>query len=172
MERSDGSGKSGTAVADMASLSGKYLTFKLVAETYGLEILKVQEIIGLLAITPVPRAPNFVRGVINLRGKVIPVVDMHSVFSLKPIEDTERTCVVVVQIVYRGGDITMGIVVDEVSEVLDIDGKLIEPPPSFGGAMKLDFILGVGKVGGNVIMLLDVDKVLSGGEIENVGNLA
>lgn len=154
---------------EMAALEGKYLTFRLAEEGYGLEILKVQEIIGMMSITRIPRTPEFIRGVINLRGKVIPVIDLRLKFSLDKKEDTEKTCIIVVQVRKSGDEtVTMGIIVDEVSEVLDIKAEQIEPPPSFGAAVDTDFILGMGKASQKVVMLLDVDKVLSKNEIEKL----
>ena len=152
--------------------AGKYLTFELGNEVYGLEILKVQEIIGIMTVTRVPRTPEFVRGVINLRGKVIPVVDLRIKFGLQSADDTERTCIIVVQVTKQDTTVTMGIIVDEVSEVLDIAAKQIEPAPEFGTEIETNFILGMGKVDKKVIMLLDVDKVLSGGEIEMVSKMS
>ena len=152
--------------------AGKYLTFQLGAEVYGLAILKVQEIIGIMNVTQVPRTPAFVRGVINLRGKVIPVVDLRRKFNMDVREDTERTCIIVVQVSTKSGDVTMGIIVDEVSEVLNVAAEQIEPPPSFGASVDTDFILGMGKIGQKVVMLLDVDKVLSAGEITTVSQVA
>ncbi|MCD6119114.1 purine-binding chemotaxis protein CheW [bacterium] len=154
------------------SLAGKYLTFVLGGETYGLEILKVQEIIGLMDVTEVPQTPDFVRGVVNLRGKVIPVVDMHRKFGLTETDDTELTCIIVVQVVRESGAIVMGVIVDEVSEVLDIEGSQIEPPPSFGASVDTSFILGMGKVGDTVMMLLDLDRVLSGEDLDAVREIA
>lgn len=147
-------------------LAGKYLTFKLGAEEFGLEILKVQEIIKMMEITKVPRTPGFVRGVINLRGKVISVVDLRLKFGLEAVETTDKTCVIVVQVKRAEGKLVMGIIVDEVSEVLDVAGEQIEPPPQFGASVDTAFILGMGKVGKKVVMLLDVDKVLVSQEIE------
>ena len=155
-----------------ASLAGKYLTFKLAAEEYGLEILKVQEIIKMMEITKVPRTPAFVRGVINLRGKVIPVVDLRMKFEMDHLDTTDKTCVIVVQVRKGDGVVTMGIIVDEVSEVLDVTGEQIEPAPSFGTAVDTSFILGMGKVGKRVLMLLDVDRVLSGGEMDSIGAMS
>jgi len=146
----------------MDTKAGKYLTFKLEAEEFGLEILKVQEIIKMMEITKIPRMPEFVKGVINLRGKVIPVVDIRLKFGMPSKEPTDKTCVIVVQVGNGGGSVTMGSIVDEVSEVLDIGGELIEAAPEFGTSVNTDFILGMGKVGKKVVMLLDVDKVLSG----------
>ena len=155
--------------------AGKYLTFKLGVEEYGLEILKVQEIIKMMDITRVPRTPPFVRGVINLRGKVIPVVDLRLKFCMESRENTEKTCVIVVQVAHANaasGVITMGTIVDEVSEVLDINSEQIEPAPEFGTSVNTDFILGMGKVAKKVVMLLDIDKVLSSGELASVAKVA
>ncbi len=149
----------------IAMLAGKYLTFRLAEEEYGIEILKVQEIIKMMDITKVPRMPDFVRGVINLRGKVIPVIDLRLKFGMEAKETTDKTCVVVVQLKGAASKITMGAIVDEVSEVLDISGEQIEPPPEFGTTVDTAFILGMGKVGKKVIMLLDVDRVLSAKEL-------
>ena len=147
-----------------AALNGlsKYLTFTLGSDEYGLEILRVREIIGLMEITRVPRMPNFVRGVINLRGKVIPVVDLRLKFAMESIADTKETCIIVVDL----GEILMGIVVDQVSEVLNINDQEIESAPDFGIQIDTQFILGMGKVKGKVIILLDIRKVLTAEEIQ------
>ena len=152
--------------------AGKYLTFKLAVEEYGLEILKVQEIMKMVEVTKIPRTPDYVRGVINLRGKVIPVVDLRLKFGMEALETTVKTCVIVVQVKRNDSTVTMGIIVDEVSEVLDVTSDQIEPSPEFGSTVNTDFILGMGKVGKRVITLLDVDKVLSSGELTVVGKLA
>lgn len=146
-----------TNSSDVSALKGKYLTFVLNHEEYGLEILRVREIIGLMDITPVPQMPHFIKGIINLRGKVIPVVDLRLKFGMPEAEYTKETCTIVVDIENR----LMGIVVDTVSEVLDITAKDIEPTPSLGSTIKTDFILGMGKVKGKVKILLDIDKVLT-----------
>ncbi len=137
--------------------NGKFLTFFLANEEYGIEILKVQEIIGMMAITPVPRTPRFIRGVINLRGKVIPVVDLRLKFDMESKEQTEETCIIVVQT----AGIQIGCVVDKVSEVLDIKAEEIEDAPTFGADVNTEYILGIGKSQGKVKLLLDIDKVLS-----------
>ena len=161
------------AAESLAERAGKYLTFQLGPEVYGLEILKVQEIIGMMRVTRVPRTPEFVRGVVNLRGKVIPVVDLRLKFHLDQREDTEKTCIIVVQVgVDDGNRITMGIIVDEVSEVLDVAGEQIEEAPEFGATVDTTFILGMGKVGDKVVLLLDVDKVLSGQEVQVAQEMA
>lgn len=143
------------------SAGGKFLTFFLAGEEYGIEILKVHEIIGLMPITQVPRTPNFMRGVINLRGKVIPVVDLRLKFGMESVAHTDETCIIVVQV--RGAE--MGIIVDKVSEVRDIAGQDIEDTPSFGTDVNTDYILGIGKSEGRVKILLDIDKVLSNQEV-------
>lgn len=150
------------AVLESRDLAGKYLTFKLAAEEYGLEILKVQEIIKMMTIIKVPRTPDFVRGVINLRGKVIPVVDLRMKFGMPTLDTTDKTCVIVVQLNRDSGRLTMGIVVDEVSEVLDIVRDEIEPPPAFGDHLNTAFILGMAKTKSGVKILLEIDKVLAG----------
>lgn len=144
-----------------ADAEGKYLTFVLDDEEYGLEILKVREIIGVQDITSVPQTPAFMKGVINLRGKVIPVLDLRIKFGLDEAEYTEATCIIVVEV----GDLLMGIVVDTVSEVLDIAGADIEPSPQFGGQVRTDFIRGMGKIRGEVKILLEIAAVLSADEL-------
>lgn len=149
--------------------AGKFLSFILGDEEYGLEILKVQEINGMMGITRVPRTPDYVRGVINLRGRVIPIVSLRKKFKMASVPDTEKTCIIVVQVRYSDREITMGIIVDEVSEVLNIGDGQIEPPPSFGGGMEeADFITGMGKLENKVVILLDIDRVMSGPEMDAV----
>ncbi len=145
----------------------KYLTFKLADEEYGVEILKVREIIGVMDITAVPQMPPYMKGVINLRGKVIPVVDLRLKFTLDELEHTEETCIIVVDV---GREV--GIIVDTVSEVLDIHGKNIEAPPAMGGSVDTTFILGMGKVGDDVKILLDIDKVLTTDELVELESAA
>ena len=149
------------------SLAGKYMTFKLADEEYGLEILMVREIIGLMDITRVPRTKEFIRGVINLRGKVIPVIDLRLKFGMSRVEATDQTVIIVVQYSYMDREFTMGILVDEVLEVFDISAEQIEPPPTFGSnTMDTEFILGVGKAEKRVIFLLDIAKVLTSEDTE------
>jgi len=156
----------------VSALAGKYLTFKLADEEYGLEILKVREIIGMMAITSLPRTPLFVRGVINLRGKVIPVIDLRKKFELETTDDTNLTCIIVVDVPSPNGNIQIGILVDSVSEVLDIRGEDIEGAPSFGTNIDTAFILGMAKAKGSVKILLNIEKVLSSTELETVANVA
>ena len=141
---------------------GKYLTFALAHEEYGLEILKVREIIGYMEITAVPQTPHHVKGVINLRGQVIPVVDLRAKFGMDTLDATEETCIIVVEISQNTRSFNTGIVVDRVQEVLDIAGGDIEEPPQFGSTVNTDFILGMGKIGDSVKILLDIDRVLAG----------
>jgi purine-binding chemotaxis protein CheW len=144
---------------------GKYLTFALAREEYGLEILKVREIIGYMNITAIPQTPSYVKGVINLRGQVIPVIDLRAKFGMETMDVTEETCIIVVEITQKGRKFNTGIVVDHVQEVLDIAGENIEESPQFGSSVNTDFILGMGKVGESVKILLDIDKVLSGADL-------
>lgn len=147
---------------------GKYLTFTLAGEEYGISILKVKEIIGLMAITMVPQTPEYVKGVINLRGKVIPVVDLRLKFSMPDMEYTERTCIIVVEIRAGATSILIGIVVDSVSEVLNIRAGEIEETPNFGSRLQTDYILGMAKAGEGIKILLDIDRVLRTEEIEGM----
>lgn len=160
-----GAEKKNAEVSSGSSREGKYLTFVLGSEEYGLEILKVREILGMMAITAVPQTPPFVKGVINLRGKVIPVVDLRLKFGMEEAKYTQETCVIVVEV----GGVQMGIIVDTVQEVMDITSSQIEDPPRFGSKVNTDFILGMGKVGDKVKILLDIEKVLSSEELVLVG---
>jgi purine-binding chemotaxis protein CheW len=143
---------------EQARLGGKYLTFSLGAEDYAISILKVQEIIGMMDVTMVPSVPDFVRGVINLRGKIVPVIELRTRFGMERIDQTDQTCIVVID--GPGGEI--GVIVDRVSEVLDILGRDIEPPPSFGASVTSAYLLGIGKAGGRVQLVLDIERVLGG----------
>jgi purine-binding chemotaxis protein CheW len=160
------------AVSAMADKEGKYLTFTMAEEEYGIGILKIKEIIGMMPITTVPQTPEFVKGVINLRGKVIPVVDLRLRFGMDSIDYTERTCIIVVEIEGQSGTVMIGIVVDSVSEVLNIKGDDIEETPTFGTKLNTDYILGMAKVEGGVKILLDIDRVLSAEEIANLEKAA
>lgn len=144
-------------VPEVRKRSGKYLTFYLDGEEYGLEILKVHEIIGIMPITRVPRTPQFILGVINLRGKVISIMDLRTRFGLEPIGELVESCIIVVQV----RNIQMGLYVDRVSEVLDIPEGDIEDPPSFNADVDSDYILGVAKTNGRVKLLLNIDRVLA-----------
>lgn len=140
--------------------AGKFLTFRLGSEEYGVEILRVTTIIRMLDITMVPDTAPYVRGVINLRGKVIPVVDMRIRFCLPEKEETNATCIIVVDVNQRGEKTQMGIIVDSVSEVLDVADENIEDTPVFGDQHNREDILGIAKVDNQVKILLDIDQVL------------
>jgi purine-binding chemotaxis protein CheW len=140
---------------------GKYLTFKLGREEYGLELVRVREIIALMDITPVPLAPDYVRGVMNLRGRVIPVVDLRRKFCMQPTEDHDRKCIIVCDVQRNEHPIQMSILVDAVSEVLHISAADIEDAPSFSAGVEISFIHGIAKAKSGVKILLDIDIVLS-----------
>ena len=159
-------------VAGTEERAGKYLTFFLADEEYGLEILKVQEIIGMMDVTPVPRTPDFIKGVINLRGKVIPVVELRTKFEMATVDYTEETCIIVVEVMLDKEAMPMGVLVDAVSEVLDIGEEQVEPTPSFGGSIQHDFILGMAKIDEQVKILLNIEKVLTNEEMEILNNSA
>ena len=150
--------------------AGKYLTFALGKEQYGLEILKVREIIGYMDITAVPQTPHHVKGVINLRGQVIPVIDLRAKFGMDTAEITEQTCIIVCEIQSGNRSFSTGIVVDNVEEVLDIDGQDIEEAPQFGSSVDTNFILGMGKIGDTVKLLLDINKVLDGDDFSGIAD--
>jgi purine-binding chemotaxis protein CheW len=140
----------------LAAVAGKYLTFYLGSEEYGLPILQVQEIVGLLPVTPVPQTPAHVLGVVNLRGQVIPVVDLRARFGLPAVASTPQTCIVFVE---AGGQ-RVGTVVDRVNEVLAIGAADVEPPPALGSSVDTSYLRGLAKSSGHVRLLLDVDRVL------------
>ncbi len=149
---------------------GKYLTFSLADEEYGIGILKIKEIIGMMPITTVPQTPAFVKGVINLRGKVIPVIDLRLRFGMESIDYTERTCIIVVEITGVSSTVQIGIVVDTVSEVLNVKNDEIEDTPAFGTKLDTEYILGMAKMEGGVKILLDINRVLNADEITVLEN--
>ncbi len=146
----------------ISSYEGKFLTFALSNEEYGVEILKVREIMGLMEITPVPQTPDYMKGVINLRGKVIPVVDLRLKFSMPEVEHTKETCIIVAEV----GTAQVGVIVDSVSEVTDIKGEDIEESPNFGQEIDTNFIMGLGKTKKKIIILLDIEGVLTTEELK------
>ncbi len=155
-----------------APRGGKYLTFALGPEGYGIEILKVREIIKFMDITAVPHTPAYVRGVINLRGQVIAVVDLRAKFGMETAQRTDETCIIVVEIKAGGRKLSTGIVVDRVAEVLTINEDCIEDAPTFGAAVDTAFILGMGKIGDSVKILLDINKVLGDTELAQLAAVA
>lgn len=154
--------KMGT-IEQLTAREGKYLTFALGNEEYGLVIVKVREIIGMMDITSVPNVPPYVKGVINLRGKVIPVVELRSKFGMESVAYTERTCIIVVDVQLHGRPVLVGIVVDAVSEVLNVNKEEIENTPHFGAGLEVEYIMGMAKIKGQVKILLDIDRVLTDG---------
>lgn len=150
-----------TTESRSAEHAGKYLTVVLESEAYGIAVLKVREIIRMQKITPVPQMPEFVKGVINLRGRVIPVVDLRVKFGLKA-DFTERTCIVVVQVrLSNTSTVQMGLIVDSVEEVVHVPADEIEPTPEFGARVDTTYLLGMAKVKGQVKTLLDIDRVVA-----------
>ncbi len=143
----------------------KYLTFVLAGEEYGLEILKVREIIGMQDITAIPQTPAYIKGVTNLRGRVIPVIDLRLKFGLPPKTYDERTCIIVAEVKGEQGPMLIGAVVDEVSEVLQMGTEDVEPAPSFEGGLQRSYILGLAKAKGGIKILLDIDAILSATEL-------
>lgn len=150
-----------TEVVAAKAKPGKYITFTLAGEDYGLFILSVKEIIGMMNITRVPKTPDFVRGVINLRGKVHPVIDLRKRFGLDPKDDDARTPIIIVEVSLGSNSTFLGIVVDSVSEVINVEANQLEETPTFGVDLETDFILGLAKIGQKVLTLLDIDRILT-----------
>jgi purine-binding chemotaxis protein CheW len=151
---------------------GKYLTFFLGNEQYGLEIMKVQDIISMMSITRVPKTPEFIRGVINLRGKVIPILDLRIKFDMEHQEDTRVTCIINLQVTHNNSQMVIGVVVDEVSEVVNISADQLQPPPAFGENINVDMIIGVGNIEDRVVLLFDADRLLSNEEMSSVTSMS
>lgn len=140
---------------------GKHLTFALGKENYGIPILEVREIIGMLDITEVPKTPEYIKGIVNLRGKIIPIMDLRSKFGMEAVEYTERTCIIVVEVNIHGMKRPMGIVVDTVSEVVNIEQGEIEAALDYGAKVEGNFLSGMGKVKDKVVMILEIEKIVS-----------
>jgi purine-binding chemotaxis protein CheW len=153
------------------SRTGKYLVFQLANEEFGVHVMKVREIMGLQDITAVPQTPAYVKGVINLRGKVVPVIDLRAKFCLPEAEYTQRTCVVVLQVATGAANLFMGVIVDGVSEVLNLQESEVEDTPEFGGGATVPYILGMAKVRGKVKILLDIDQVLNMHELAGLDGM-
>jgi purine-binding chemotaxis protein CheW len=157
--------------APMEERAGKYLIFRLGSEEFGTRVIKVREIMGIQDVTPVPHTPVFVKGVINLRGKVIPVIDLRLKFGLPSAEYTSRTCIIVVRTQLGEDQLMMGIVVDEVAEVLNLVASDIEDTPDFGPGVETPYLLGMAKVKDKVKILLDIDQVLNSQELLGLNSL-
>jgi purine-binding chemotaxis protein CheW len=151
--------------------AGKYLAFHLGPEEFGIQVLKVREIMGVQEITAVPHTPQYTKGVINLRGKVIPVVDLRLKFGMEEAPYTERTCIIVTEVEGESGPMMIGAVVDGVSEVLNLSLADIEDTPDFGGEVATSGLLGMAKVKGKVKILLDIDRVMSHQDLNEIGTL-
>jgi purine-binding chemotaxis protein CheW len=157
----------GTVQSTAATLGGKYLTFFLAGEEYGVEILRVQEIISVMPVTRVPRTPPYIRGVINLRGKVIPIMDLRQKFGMPSASEPEQ-----VMIVVQVGGVQIGVLADKVSEVASIASEDIDPTPDFGSEVNTEFLLGLGKSNGRLRLLLDIERVLSTAEVSAVAAIS
>ncbi|MCC7081046.1 MAG: chemotaxis protein CheW [Burkholderiales bacterium] len=155
-----------------ASDQRQYLTFLLGGEAYAIAILRIKEIIEYGQLTSVPMMPAFVRGVINLRGAVVPVVDLQARFGRSSAQVSKRTCIVIVEIAAQEEVQVIGLMVDQVNEVVEIPASDVEPAPSFGGGLRTEFIAGMGKLGGKFVVLLDLDAVLSVDELASLGHAA
>jgi purine-binding chemotaxis protein CheW len=152
----------------LAKADAKYLTFRLARESYGIEILKVREIIGLMDITAVPKTAGHIRGVINLRGKIVPVIDMRLKFQLPQAELARENCIITVMAEGPEGALLVGILVDAVSEVMSVPGSDVEAMPSLGEDIRVDFVLGLAKAQGRVTILLDIDKVIQAQDLSDL----
>jgi purine-binding chemotaxis protein CheW len=159
-------------MAEAQGEEGQYLTFNLRKEMFAIGILNIKEILEYGQLTTVPMMPAFINGVINLRGAVVPVVNLAARFGDKPSETTKRTCIVIIEVSTDEGSQDIGVVVDTVSEVLEIPDSEIEPAPAFGAKIRADFISGMGKVEGKFVIILNVDKVLSTNELSMVTEVA
>lgn len=154
----------------MENEHGKYLMFSLGEEHYGIPILKVNEIIGMMAVTHVPQTPKAIKGIINLRGKIIPIMDLRLKFSMDERAYDEQTCIVIVETTNEKNKGFVGIIIDKVSEVVNIDSSDIEPPPSYGSDLETNFLLGVGKVKDKVVLLLDIRSIINSQELIQITN--
>lgn len=151
--------------------AGKHLAFRVGDETYGIDIMRVQEIIGVLAITRVPSMPESIRGVINLRGRVMPVIDLRVKFGVREAADHERNCIIVLQVTGDSRSLVMGVLVDEVSEVVEIAAAELGSTPDFGSSIDASFLTGLATTGETVTMLLDADKLLASTDLETIAAL-
>ena len=148
----------------------KFLTFELADEEYGITIMQIKEIIGMMPITVLPQTPAYVKGVINLRGKVIPIIDLRLKFSLEPVEPSERTCIIVIETADKEQNLTLvGLIIDAVSEVITLKGDEVEPPPKMQSQFQEQLILGLAKCEKGVKILLDIDKVINHDELSGLG---
>ena len=155
-----------------AAASTQYLTFKLGDETFALDVAEVREILDFTTVTKVPRTPSFMRGVINLRGSVVPVMDLRLKFGMSATEQTVNSCIIVVEMSMEGDTVVIGVLADAVQEVIDLEPEQIEPAPRIGTKMNMEFILGMGKHNGSFMMILDIDKIFESADLEAVEQAA
>ena len=155
-----------TQQSELSHLAGKYLTFQLDGQEFGLEILKIREIIGLMKITPVPRAPHYIKGIINLRGEVIPIIELRLKFGMEETVVTDHTCIIVLETQHAKKNMMTGIIVDSVSEVHNIEAHQIDDKQKLETLFKADFMLGLGKIENDLKILLDINKIIEGSDIE------
>ena len=146
----------------------QYLTFTLAEETFAIEIVKVHEVIDYLHVTRVPRMPAFLRGVINLRGSVVPVIDLRLILGMPAVEKTVDTCVIIAEVLMDGDPLHLGMLADSVQEVIDVDPNQIDPPPKLGSMLNTDFIRGMGKREDDFFIILNIDRILSGDEMASI----
>ena len=147
-----------------AAVSTQYLTFKLGEEIFALDVAEVREILDFTTVTKVPRTPSFMRGVINLRGSVVPVMDLRLKFGMSATEQTVNSCIIVVEMSLEGDNIVIGVLADAVQEVIDMEPEQIEPAPRIGTNLNMDYILGMGKHNGTFMMILDIDRIFNDAE--------
>ncbi len=157
------------SVASISDIK-QYLTFQLGGETFGIDVAYVREILEFTSVTKVPETPDFMKGVINLRGSVVPVMDMRLKFGLDEIEKTVNTCIIVVEVSFDGDNVIIGALVDSVQEVFELDPSLIEPPPRIGSQLKTEFIQGMGKKDDQFIIILDTTRIFSMEEQEDISS--
>lgn len=150
----------------------QYLTFKLADEIFAFDVAKVREILELTSITKVPQTPDFMRGVINLRGSVVPVIDLRLNFGMACTEQTVNTCIIVVEVKLDGETVVLGVLADSVQEVVEMEPGMIEPPPQLGTKLNTEFIKGMGKVENDFVMILDIDKVFSSNDLSDLQNVS
>ena len=148
-----------------AAASTQYLTFKLGDETFALDVAEVREILDFTTVTKVPRTPSFMRGVINLRGSVVPVMDLRLKFGMSATQQTVDSCIIVVEMNFGSDQVVIGVLADAVQEVIDLEPEQIEPPPRIGTKLNTEFILGMGKHNGSFMMILDIDKIFQGSDL-------
>jgi purine-binding chemotaxis protein CheW len=159
------------STSETGSAHPQYLTFLIAGEEYALAILRVREIIQYAGVTRIPRAPAWVRGVINLRGSVVPVIDVGAHFGVAELQPTRSTCIVVAELRQAGEKVVIGLLADAVSEVIELPAHDVQPAPAFGTRARFEYLQGMAKVGERLVLMLDVDRLLSGDEIASTGSL-